>query len=393
LLSHTSGIPDGFVRPGIWERTRRDPFTRQELLALYSNGALEFEPGTRLKYGTAAYILMSLIIEKATGKTFEQALRDELLEPVGMNDTGMDGASPVVVRNEQGNSALMGNSPIIERLATGYIRVGNDYSHTPLMDMSHGSAGGTMHSTVEDLFRLDRALYSGKLLSKQSQDVIFKPLQLDTSLGWNIRYLSFSDLQQPFLTILDEPRTLREAPADFKIIYKLGDLWGYTGVFARFPNEEHAIVVLVNVNNRGIYFDLDTVRITQGVTNILYDKPYFTPRERMFADIIERQGFGKAVEVFMQLRRKEANNLILRETEFNRLGYEFLGRKKIIQAIGVFKLNVEAYPTSANAYDSLAEAYMRNGETQLAIENYQKSVDLNPQNTGAIEMLKKLKGK
>ncbi len=375
LLSHTSGIPDTLTRPGLWEREIRDPFTPQELLARYSGGDLQFEPGTKFKYGTMAYVLLSLIIEKATGKTFEQATRDEVLEPLKMRDTGMEGASPIVVRNEQGRSMLKGKAPIIERMATGYMKVNNEYSRSPFMDMTHGSAGGWMYSTVEDLFRLDRALYSDKFISKQTREKMFTPVLSDTGFGWNTRYLLFSDLQQPFLNIVDEPRTLREAPADFKVVYKLGDLWGYSGVFARLPNEEHAIFVLVNVNNRAIFFDLETVRITQGVMNILYDKPYFTPRERMFAEIIERQGFEKAVETFNRLKRNEPHSPIFREFEFNILGYEILGQKKFAQAIGIFRLNIESHPTSANAYDSLAEAYAKSGDKLNAIKYYEKALE------------------
>lgn len=375
LLSHTSGIPDTLTRPGLWEREVRDPFTPQELLARYSSGALEFEPGTKLRYGTTAYVLLSLIIEKATGKTFEQAMRDEILEPLEMRDTGMEGASPVVVRSEQGRSMLKGSAPIIERMATGYMKVNNNYSRSPFMDMTRGSAGGWMYSTVEDLFRLDRALYDDKFLSKQAREQMFKPILLDTGLGWNTRYLSFSDLQQPFLNIVDEPRTLREAPADIKIVYKLGDLWGFSGAFTRLPNEEHAIIVLVNVNNRAIYFDLETIRITQGVMNILFDKPYFMPRERMFAEIIERQGFEKAVQTFKQLKQKEQHSPIVREFEFNILGYEILGQKKFAPAIGIFRLNIEAHPTSANAYDSLAEAYAKSGDKSNAIKYYEQALE------------------
>jgi tetratricopeptide (TPR) repeat protein len=65
--------------------------------------------------------------------------------------------------------------------------------------------------------------------------------------------------------------------------------------------------------------------------------------------------------------------------------------KKIKETIEIFKLNVEVYPQSYNVYDSLAEAYMINGEKELAIKNYEKSLELNPKNTNAIEMLKKLK--
>jgi cytochrome c-type biogenesis protein CcmH/NrfG len=62
-------------------------------------------------------------------------------------------------------------------------------------------------------------------------------------------------------------------------------------------------------------------------------------------------------------------------------------------AIEVFKLNVEEHPESWNTYDSLGEAYMIDGNTELAIKNYERSVELNPQNKNGIEQLKKLKGK
>ena len=72
-------------------------------------------------------------------------------------------------------------------------------------------------------------------------------------------------------------------------------------------------------------------------------------------------------------------------------GYRLLNMKKVREAIEIFKLNVEAYQQSANVYDSLGEAYMINGDKELAIRNYQRAVELNPQNTNAIEMLKKLR--
>jgi tetratricopeptide (TPR) repeat protein len=81
------------------------------------------------------------------------------------------------------------------------------------------------------------------------------------------------------------------------------------------------------------------------------------------------------------------------ESELNNLGYQLLGIKKIQAAIEIFKLNVEAYPESFNVYDSLGEAYMVNGDDTLAIQNYKKSLVLNPQNTNAEQMLKNIKKK
>lgn len=406
LLSHTSGIPDTLVRPGLWEREIRDPFTPQELLARYSSGGLEFEPGTKLKYGTMGYVLLSLMTEKAAGKPFEQAISEYVFGPLGMRDTGVEGASATVGGDERGRTALRGATPIIERMASGYVRTDKGFARPPFMDMTHAAVGGSVYSTVEDLFLLDRALYDERVLSAPLRGAMFTPVMQDTALGWNVRGLSFADLQRPFLNIVDPPPPeSAAAPADFKIVYKLGDLWGFTGLFARHVNEQHAVIILVNANTRGVYFDLNAVRAWQAVTSILYDKPYFTPRERMFADIVARRGFARALETFRRLKREEPHSPVIRASEFNALGYEALGKKQVEQAVGIFKLNAEAHPLSANAYLGVADAYAAGGDREMAISYYEKGLDVIPRDPNAdaafkerlknytLEMLRKLRGK
>jgi len=78
------------------------------------------------------------------------------------------------------------------------------------------------------------------------------------------------------------------------------------------------------------------------------------------------------------------------ENNINEVGYKLLEQNKINDAIDIFKKNVELYPESSNVYDSLGEAYMKNGDKELAIENYKKSLELNPKNENAKEMLNKL---
>jgi len=85
-------------------------------------------------------------------------------------------------------------------------------------------------------------------------------------------------------------------------------------------------------------------------------------------------------------------NTRINENILNALGYEKLGAKKIEMAISFFKYNANAFPASANAYDSLGEAYMTAGNKELAIENYEKSLQLNPDSPSAKEALKKLRG-
>jgi uncharacterized membrane protein len=78
------------------------------------------------------------------------------------------------------------------------------------------------------------------------------------------------------------------------------------------------------------------------------------------------------------------------ESELNNLGYEFIRAKKFTEAIHILRLNVEAYPQSSNVYDSLGEAYLDDGNRPQAIVNYKRSLELNPKNRGAVEVLRRL---
>jgi imidazolonepropionase-like amidohydrolase len=105
---------------------------------------------------------------------------------------------------------------------------------------------------------------------------------------------------------------------------------------------------------------------------------------------IEEKGAEAAVAQYRDLKTTQPGAYDFSENELIELGYQLIRMKKFIDAIAIFKLSVETYPQSYNTYDSLAEAYMDNGDKQLAIENYQKSLQLNPGNTNGVRMLKKL---
>jgi Predicted membrane protein (DUF2306) len=101
-------------------------------------------------------------------------------------------------------------------------------------------------------------------------------------------------------------------------------------------------------------------------------------------------GINQAAQQYHDLKAAHPANYDFDETELNTLGYDFIRAKKFKEAIRVLQLNVEAYPQSSNVYDSLGEAYMDDGNQPLAIVNYQKSLELNPRNHGAVLALQKL---
>lgn len=108
----------------------------------------------------------------------------------------------------------------------------------------------------------------------------------------------------------------------------------------------------------------------------------------------EEDGTDAAIAHYHTLRDKfyGRGSYDFGEGSLNALGYDLLGKDDTESAIVVFKLNVEYYPESPNVYDSLAEAYMTAGDKKLAIENYEKSLELNPKNRNAAQKLEELKG-
>ena len=111
----------------------------------------------------------------------------------------------------------------------------------------------------------------------------------------------------------------------------------------------------------------------------------FVPFEYLLAGKLEQ-----AMEGYRKLKQEQPNNPMVAEQRLNNVGYAFMRQKKVAEAIAVFKVNTELYPNSFNTYDSLAEAYMNNGDKELAIVNYKKSLELNPKNENGASMLKKL---
>jgi tetratricopeptide (TPR) repeat protein len=105
---------------------------------------------------------------------------------------------------------------------------------------------------------------------------------------------------------------------------------------------------------------------------------------------IAGSGIDQAAKQYHELKATTPSAYDFDENEVNSLGYQLLQAHKLNQAIRIFQLNVETYPQSGNTYDSLAEAYMDDGDKALAIANYRRSLQINPRNANAVRMLQKL---
>jgi len=172
--------------------------------------------------------------------------------------------------------------------------------------------------------------------------------------------------------------------------------------FGTIESGKGADLILLDAN------PLDDIANTRKISSVVYGGKFF-PRaalDKMLADVetlAARQPIGEvlaktirekdaaaAVQQYHELKATQPSGYDFSENELIELGYQLLRQKKIQDAIEIFKLSVEDYPKSYNTWDSLAEAYMDHGDNDLAIKNYNKSLELNPNNTNAVKKLKLL---
>lgn len=352
LLTHTSGIPSYTSQPGFFENVSRNPYKVDEFVKKYASGDLEFEPGSKYTYNNSGYFLLGAIIQRITGKSYEQVLKANIFDPAGMTNTGYDHYDT-----------------ILPKRASGYRKTPDGYTNAAYLDMSIPYAAGSLYSTVEDLYLWDQALYTDKLLSAQSKALMYKPFLDNYAYGWVVTNASFKQNDQ-----------------SVQVITHGGGINGFTTTIVRFPKEKNLIVMLDNTGSD--YLD----RLSDSIAKIIYNQPYEPPKISI-VPVIEKTIVEKGIEAgiaqYRELKAKQAT-YDFAEPELNRLGYQLLRGGKSKEAIEIFKLNVEAYPQSFNTYDSLAEAYMSANERELAVQNYKKSLELNPNNTNAVEILKGL---
>ena len=353
LLNHTSGIPSYTGLPNFFQEISRNPYSVSDFVKKFASGDLEFEPGTKWNYNNSGYFLLGAIVERVAGKPYEQVLKERILDPVGMKNTGYDH-----------------HETILAKRAAGYEKRPGGYVNAPYLDMALPYAAGSLYSTVEDLYLWDQALYTDKLLSAQLKESMYKPGLSNYAYGWVVRKAPLGAQDEPVM-----------------IIEHGGGINGFNTLITRMPESKNLIVLLNNTGGTKLG------EMSQKIAGILFGKPYKPPvrdiADTLFNTVMEKD-VQTAIKHYRDLKATQKDAYDFSERQLNDLGYRLMQMKRMRDAIEIFKLNVEMFPQGFNTYDSLAEAYMENGDKKLAIQNYKKSLELNPRNTGAVEKLKKL---
>ncbi|CAN5567833.1 hypothetical protein BH10BAC5_BH10BAC5_12980 [soil metagenome] len=109
--------------------------------------------------------------------------------------------------------------------------------------------------------------------------------------------------------------------------------------------------------------------------------------------IIFEKGIKEGIKKYQDIKKNHSKEYNMKEVQLNTLGYTLLQGKRVKDAIEILKLNVAAFPSSANVYDSLGEAYLADNNKDQAILNYKKSLAMDPRNENAKKVLEDLQKK
>jgi CubicO group peptidase (beta-lactamase class C family) len=152
LLTHTSGIKS-YTSMKEWDaEMRKKDFTPVEMIDFFKNQPMDFAPGEKFMYNNSAYFMLGYIIEKASGKTYEEYLNDTFFEPLGMN-----------------NSSYGNPSRVIKNRAAGYMKKDGEFVNAEFLSMTQPYAAGSLLSTVDDIFTWYTAVMNDKVISQENR--------------------------------------------------------------------------------------------------------------------------------------------------------------------------------------------------------------------------------
>jgi tetratricopeptide (TPR) repeat protein len=260
---------------------------------------------------------------------------------------------------------------VLPKRASGYVLEPNGYVNAPYLDMTIPYAAGSLYSTVEDLYLWDRALYLDKLLPAPLKQQMFTPGLGQYANGWFVN-----------------PIKLNDGVTEVATISHGGGINGFVSVLIRVPARKELVILLDNTSRGDRLQDL-----AAGVLSILHGISPRQPRTSIGEVVlatITKSSVAEGIAQYKALKSTKADDYDFSEKELARVGYRLLDAGRAADAVEILKLSVELFPSDGRAYGLLGEAYMAVGNKEQAIASYRRALELNPDNTNAVKMLKKL---
>lgn len=352
VLTHSTGFPN-------WRGNGQDL-------------KIVFPPGERFSYSGEGFVFLQKVIEKVTGQPLDTVMKQLVFEPLGMT-----------------SSSYVWRADYQTTKATGHDFGGNAGKRREPKD---ANAAASLQTTSLDYAKFMIAVMNGAGLKKSTSTAMLSPqMKVDEGcsncvnrpptgkLSTNIFWGFGVGLQQT---------------SDGTAFWHWGDNGDVHCYMLAYPKSKIGVAIFTNSGNgHSIIPEIinESLGGEQPVAAWLHYESYRSPGRTFYKDVMAR-GVA-AVNDYHDKKKSNSAPYTLTESQVNQIGYVLLySAKKVPEAIAVFKMNVEDFPESSNTYDSLGEAYDVAGEKELAIKNYEKSVELNPKSESGLAALKKLKG-
>ena len=341
VLSHTSGFPN-------WRQ----------------KGQLEFifDPGERFGYSGEGFGLLQKVVERLTDSSIEELVTTLTFEPLGMvNSTFSPGKLDLTnyAWPHDGMGALTPRPADFEGR----------------MEKARAHAAATLHTTAPDYASFVIAIMTGIGLDSATHiDFLWPQVGVDDegTVKWG-------------LGVGLEQSSIRQR------VWHWGDNDDSKAFFVADPLQGSGLVYFANSSN-GLSIVGDLLEVSMSGPHpllegaLLSSYPAHDSAEFRFSAAVYAEGAEGAVALVRQLQQESAADQVA-EAVVNRMGYWLLGEDRIDEAIRLFELNVELYPEAWNVYDSLGEAQLEAGLRHDGLANYRRSLELNPENGHAREVL------
>jgi CubicO group peptidase (beta-lactamase class C family) len=322
---------------------------------------IDREPGTEFSYSGEGFVYLQLAVMSLTGEPLEQLVDSLVFEPLGMTSSSYVWQERfedvIAMPHGSDGEVLRKNKP----------------------GRGRGNAAASLHTTAPDFARFVMAVMNGTRLSdSMATAMLTSQIGVDSNLTWGLGIgLEDGDLGRAF--------------------WHWGDNTGYKAYTTAYP--EHGIGVVWFTNSENGQSILESMLATtvggqHAAVRWLGYEAYNSPTRAVRQALVrtyDEHGIDSAIAEYHQLKATHPPEGF-DEFLLNSLGYRLLRANRIEDAIAVFELNVAEYPEASNPYDSLGEVYLAAGDTARAIVNYEKSVELNPDNTNGIAVLERIRG-
>ncbi|MEP7266363.1 MAG: serine hydrolase [Saprospiraceae bacterium] len=354
LLNHTSGMQNYDIIKDFFPRISRQHFSREEYVKEYMDSTLAFEPGAKYLYSSWGYFTLGYIMERVTGKSYSQLMKEDIFDKAGMT-----------------NSGSYFHTQIVSKRATGYDYSFGGYTSSDFRDQSNTMGTGDIYSTVEDLFKFHIALSSNALLNKELTDEMFTPGTRPAQYGYGwfnkmFKYTSTDSVASNF---------------------HLGTTEGFLSFIRRIPSTNILIVILCNSA------PTDFFGITENLGKVLYNKPVHLkqPIHKSVEKLIAEQGVIKAVEEYKRMKADSAHYYV-DWISMNFLAEQLQSLKRYEDARIIAENNVTEFPNRDLVMVTMGNIYLALDRKTDAITYFKKALAIYPGYEEAKNRLKELEG-